>query len=161
MDAVTYPHAAVVAALAKSFSTFKVDMMERHPDYKEACAGGRVLWGPTFVVADHRGSEIRRWTGWLSPASFVAELDFCRAMEDYSYGRFAEAKAGFDSLVEHAKGTEIYPEALYWQGAAGFLAGDKDWDTLRASWEQLAAGYPGNRFGTHASVIEDAPDPDD
>lgn len=160
MDAVTYPHASVIARLSK-LALFKVNMMERHPDYKEACAGSRVLWGPTFVVADGRGSEIRRWTGWLSPASFVAELDFCDAQWAYNYGKFPEAKAGFDRLVEHAKGTEIYPEALYWQGAAGFLAGGKDWPALRASWERLAAEYPGNRFGTHASVIEDAPDADE
>ena len=42
---------------------------------------------------------------------------------------------------------------------AGFLAGGKDWGALSRSWKKLAAEYPGNRFATHASVIEDAPDP--
>ena len=100
MDAVTYPHETVVAAIEEGFAPFKINMTERHPDFKEACAGGRVLWGPTFIVADSRGNEVRRWVGWLPPASFVAELDFCRPLAEYNRGKFDEARAGFDALVE-------------------------------------------------------------
>lgn len=157
MDAVTYPHASVVTTIDSHFAPFKVNMLERHPDFKEACSGSRVLWGPTLVIKDARDNELRRWTGWLPPASFVAELDFCRATAHYHHGRFAEALAGFDALVESGEGAEIHPEALYWQGAAGFLAGGKDWDALRRSWTRLVERYPGHRFATHASVIEDAP----
>ncbi len=158
MDAVTYPHDGVVAAIEKGFVPFKINMLERHPDFKEACAGARVMWGPTLVVADARGLEVRRWVGWLPPKSFVAELAFCRALADFTHGKFPDAVAGFDAIVDRDAGTEIHPEALYWQGAAGFLAGAKDWDALRRSWTRLAEEYPGNRFGTHASVIEDAPE---
>ncbi len=158
MDAVTYPDDSVASAIDRDFVSYKINIVERHPDFKEACAGGRVLWGPTFVIADARGSEIRRWVGWLPPRSFVAELDFSRAQADYNRGKFGDALAGFDTLVERAGGTEIHPEALYWQGIAGFMAGSKDWAALRRSWTRLAAEYPGNRFGTHASVVEDAPE---
>ncbi len=154
MDAVTYPQSSVVAAL-QDFALFKVNMMERHPDFKEACAGGRVMWGPTFIVADAKGREVRRWVGWLPPESYVAELSFCKALSEYNHGKFAEALAGFTALVDGAKGTEIHPEALYWQGIAGFMAGRQDWDALKASWQRLADEYEGNRFATHASVIED------
>lgn len=158
MDAVTYPDDSVVAAIEQGFVPFKISMIERHPDLKEACAGGRAMWGPTFVVADGRGLEVRRWVGWLPPAGFVAELAFCRAMADFNRGKFAEALAGFDAVVEGGAGSEIHPEALYWRGAAGFMAGNKDWAALRRSWKKLAGEYPQNRFGTHASVIEDAPE---
>jgi hypothetical protein len=157
MDAVTYPHDAVIEAIEQGFAPYKVNMLERHPDFKEACAGGRVMWGPTFVIADARGREVRRWVGWLPPESFVAELAFCRALADFNRGEFAEALAGFDAIVERDTGTEIHPEALYWQGVAGFMAGRQDWDALGRPWKRLAEEYPGNRFGTHASVIEDAP----
>jgi len=156
MDAVTYPHETVVAAIEEGFAPFKINMMERHPDFKEACAGGRVLWGPTFIVADSRGNEVRRWVGWLPPASYVAELAFCRTLAEYNRGKFDEARAGFDTLVESAVGTEIHAEAIYWQGIAGFMAGKQDWDALGRSWRRVAEEYPGTRFGTHASVIEDA-----
>ena len=157
MDAVTYPHDAVIDAIEQGFAPYKISMLERHPDFKEACAGGRVMWGPTFVIADARGSEVRRWVGWLPPESFVAELAFCRALADFNRGEFAEALTGFDAIVEHDTGAEIHPEALYWQGVAGFMAGRQDWEALGRPWKRLAEQYPGNRFGTHASVIEDAP----
>ena len=156
MDTVTYPHESVQRSIAEHFSSFKVNMLERHPDFKEACAGGRVMWGPTFIVADGRGREIRRWVGWLPPASFVAELDFCRALGRFNSGSFAEALRGFTHLVETAGGVDIHPEAMYWQGIAGFMAGKQDWAILKQAWSALAETYPGNRFGTHASVIEDA-----
>ena len=100
-------------------------MVDRHPDFKEACAGARVMWGPTIVIADSRGSEVRRWVGWLPPQSFVAELAFSRALANHTHGKFAEALAGFDAIVEHDSGAEIHPEALYWQGVAGFMAGPR------------------------------------
>ena len=77
-------------------------------------------------------------------------------MADYNNGKFDEALAGFDAIVDGDDGTQIHPEALYWQGAAGFIAGGKDWAALRRSWTRLAETYPENRFGVHASVIEDA-----
>jgi hypothetical protein len=157
MDTVTYPHQAVRAAIEQGFAPFKINMLERHPDFKEACAGARVSWAPTFVIADGRGSEVRRWVGWLPPESFVAELAFVRALADYNQGKFAEAHAALAGIVERHRCTEIHPEALYWLGITGFMAGSKDWEALRRSWATLAAEYPGNRFGTHASVIEDAP----
>jgi hypothetical protein len=158
MDAVTYPDDAVVTAIGQGFAPFKINLMERHPDFKEACAGGRVMWGPTLIVADARGREVRRWVGWLPPQSFVAELEFCRAMAQYNNGKFAEALAGFDVIVERDTETEIHAEALYWRGIAGFMAGSQDWTALRRSWTRLAEDYPNNRFGTHASVIDDAPE---
>ena len=124
----------LVAAIEEGFTPFKINMLERHPDFKEACAGGRVMWGPTFVIADARGSEVRRWGGWLPPRSFVAELAFCRALAEFNRGNFAVALAGFQTIVEREAGTEIHSEALYWQGIAGFLAGAKDWVALRRSW---------------------------
>ena len=157
MDAVTYPHDDVVAAIGEAFVPFKINMLERHPDFKDACAGARVLWGPTFVIADARGLEVRRWVGWLPPQSFVAELAFCRALADYTHGRFAEALAGLETLVASAGGTDIHPEALYWKGAAGFMAGKQDWGALRSAWTRVVEDYPGTRWATHASVIKDAP----
>ena len=99
-------------AIERDFVAYKINMIERHPDFKEACAGARVMWGPTFVIADARGSEVRRWVGWLPPRSFIAELAFSRALADHTHGKFAEALAGFDSIVERESGTEIHAEAM-------------------------------------------------
>ena len=157
MDAVTYPHDDVIAALGEGFATYKINMLERHPDFREACAGARVMWGPTFVIADGRGLEVRRWTGWLAPRSFVAELAFCRAFADYTHGKFAESASALEALAESAGGTEIHPEAIYWLGAAGFMAGKQDWAALGRAWRRVVAEFPGSRWAAHASVIEDTP----
>ena len=158
MDAVTYPEPSVQQTIAEHFVPFKINMLERDPELKEACAGRRVMWGPTFIVADNRGSEIRRWVGWFPAEGFIAELDFARALADHHRGKFAGALAAFDRIEQRGEGTELHAEALYWKGISGFMAGNKDWKALRAAWSELAERYPNNRFGTHASVIEDAPD---
>lgn len=161
MDAVTYPHEAVVREIEDHFAPFKVNMIERHPDFRDASAGSRVMWGPTFVVSDARGLGVRRWVGWLPPESFVAELALARAQAAFDHGRFEDAANALRELVDRFDGgtaPEVRPEALYWLGIAGFMAGKKDWDALRGAWATLAKEYPGHRFGTHASVIEDAPD---
>ena len=160
MGTVTYPNAEVVAAITTGFVPYQVNMLERHPDFREACNGGRVMWGPTFVVLDGRGTEVRRWVGWLPPASFVAELAFCQALAAYNRGDFADAFSAFGKIVEHHENAPIHAEALYWKGIAGFLAGPKDWGPLNAAWRRLATDHPNTRFGLHGSVIEDAPAPE-
>ncbi len=157
MGAVTYPDADVANALAEHFVLYKINMMERHPDFKEACAGAKVMWGPTIIVADARGNEVRRWTGWLDPKAFVAELDLTRALALHHSAKFQEALEGFTALVEGDTSTSLMPEALYWQGISGFMAGKMDWDALGNAWRAVAKTYPGTRFGMHASVINQAP----
>ncbi|MDH3627287.1 MAG: hypothetical protein OEV00_10825 [Acidobacteriota bacterium] len=154
----TYPHPDTQSAIAADFVPYKINMLERHPDFRDASAGARVSWGPTLIVADGRGLLIRRWVGWLPPDGFVAELAFCRAAADYSHGKFEEARSGFATLAEGSGDHPIQAEALYWQGIAGFMAGKQDWAALRESWGRLAREQPGTRFGTYASVIHDAPE---
>jgi len=158
MDAVTYPHPSAQQAIADGFVPFKINMLERDPELKEACAGRRVMWGPTFIIADARGNEIRRWVGWFPAESFVAELAFSRALAAYHHGKFADALTAIEPILARGPESELHAEALYWKGIAGFMAGGKDWSALRESWGELAERYPGNRFGTHASVVEDAPE---
>lgn len=156
MDTVTYPDSTVRAILEKSFTCFQVNMSERHPDFREACAGRKVIWAPTLIYADAKRQEIRRSTGWIAPRNFVAELRFVIAMNDYQQTRFPEAKAGFEGIVGEFGALEIAPEAQYWFGISAFLAGKKDHAALGAAWTRLAKSHPNTRWGMHASVIEDA-----
>ena len=156
MDTVTYPDPSVGRAL-EHFSLLKIDLLAKHPDAREASLGQRVIWAPTMVLADARHRELRRWVGWLPPASFCAELEFTQGMAAFQQGDFDTAKAGFEAVVNEHPEAEIAAEASYWTGIAGFLAGKRDMATLRTWWEKTAAKYPGSRFATHASVIEDAP----
>ena len=157
MDAVTYPDPGVQQDLAEHFTTLKIDMLAKHPDFKAASLNQRVIWAPTFVFSDARHREIRRFVGWLPPEGFRAELKFVGAMARFNGGDFEGARSGFQSVLDAYPSAQLRPEALYWTGIAGFLAGRKDWSALREAWGTLAAEHPESRFGTHASVIEDAP----
>jgi len=157
MDAVTYPDDAVQQELG-NFHGLKVNLFERHPDFKEITSTAKVTWAPTFILGHERGREVRRWTGWLEPRSFVAELRLARAEHAIQSGRFEDALALTTGILADRDGIPCIPETLYQHGIAGFLHGKKDWNALRAAWGELTSTYPNDRFGRHAAVIEDAPE---
>ena len=49
------------------------------------------------------------------------------------------------------------PEALYWEGIAGFLGGKKDMDALRSCWNEVREKYPDSTWSKRAEVIDDLP----
>ena len=155
MDTVTYPNEMVTSLIEKSFVAFKVNMLERHPDFKEASAGRKVIWAPTIIFADDRGRETRRFTGWLPPESFIAELELVRGFRLVNRNRFEEARGVFGSVITDYPDSPAAPEALYWHGIVGFLGGDRDMNSLQESWTQIPEKHPGTRWASHASVIED------
>ena len=152
MDTVTYPDNVVAGLLAERFAVLKLNLLERHPDFKDASGGHKVLWAPALIFSDARGRELRRFTGWLPPGEFLSELRLVLALHDLNHSRFDEARAGLEGIID--AGDEIAAEALYWHGIAGFLGGQRDMDALTSSWKQIIEEHPGSRFATHASVIE-------
>lgn len=157
MDAVTYPDDTVAAEMDRFFECLKINLLDRHPDFKEVTSSAKVTWSPTFILSDDRGRDVRRWTGWLEPRSFIAELRLARAQRAIQSGSFNDALSITGALLKDREGIPCVPEVLYHHGIAGFLAGDKDWGALKGAWGELAATYPNDRFGRHAAVIEDAP----
>jgi len=157
MDTVTYPDDAVAGYLDRHFESLKIDLLARHPDFKQVIGNTKVLWSPVLLFRDATGRELRRTVGWLPPESFLAEMRFARALGEVARTRFDEARALFDEIVEQHGDTPVAPEALYWQGIVRFLAGKRDLPALRESWSRLVERYPQSVFATHASVIEDAP----
>lgn len=155
MDAVTYPDAAVIDALESGFSCFKLNMLDRHPDFKEASGASKVMWAPTLIFADAKGRELRRYVGWLPPASFLAELEFVHGQNAMNRADFEAARGHFQRILDDHSEAEIAAEAQYWQGISAFLGGGKDMAALQASWGDLAQKHAGQRWATHASVIED------
>lgn len=155
MDAVTYPHEDVARLLADRFTCFKLNILERHPDFKDVTATAKVPWAPTLILQDVKGRELRRWVGWLPPEAFIAELELASAVEQVQRGAFENATEILDRVVERAGDTPAAPEALYWHGIARFLGGDRDMAALKDSWTRLVAGHSGTRWAMHASVIED------
>ena len=157
MDTVTYPDEAVRRDIADGWVGLKIDLLARHPDFKTVIGNKKILWSPAMFFLDASGRELRSYVGWLPPASFRAELALARVMDDVYHVRFDAAAEKLGTLLDTFEGTEAEPEARYWHGITRFLGGKKDMAALRDSWEELAKRFPGNRFATHASVIDDAP----
>lgn len=155
MGAVTYPDETVAAALADGFEGIKLNLTERHPDFRELTANARVLWAPTFVYQDAKGRELRRRTGWLAPADFAAELAFVRAMAQMHGGKFEEARHAFQELARAFPEASVAPEALFWAGSSAYLGSGRDMSALKTEWDELLERHPGNNWAMGASTIED------
>ena len=151
----TYPAADVASFVSDHFEGLKIDMLSKHPDFRDAALGQKVLWAPALIFSNAKGRELRRTIGWLPPPDFLAELRFVIATAQFQNVEFGEARAGFDAIFEENPAGELAPEALYWAGIAGFLDGKRDMEALRSAWERLARDYAGTRWAVHASVIED------
>ncbi|MEM8885868.1 MAG: hypothetical protein AAGD14_17520 [Planctomycetota bacterium] len=147
MGAVTFPDSKVDAELNEHFVGFKLGLLDRHPDFKEAIHGQAVPWAPTFLFTDGKGREVRRTVGWFAPDEFVAELRMARGLHAMTRGRFDDALALFEQA-----GT---PEAAYYEGVAVFLKGQRDMIALGEKWNALRERYPESEWAQRAAVIED------
>ena len=157
MDTVTYPDEKVAGLLGEHFASLKINMFDRHPDFKAAIGASKVMWAPAMIFTDATGRELRRYIGWLPVDSFVAELQFVRAMFEINRNQFAAAADLLTEVVDSAGDSDVAAEAMYWQGISRFFASERNMDELADPWKALVEKFPSSRFATHASVIEDVP----
>lgn len=155
MDTVTYPQSTVSDYLGSHFTCLKINMFDRHPDFKAAIGATKVMWAPAMIFSDAKGRELRRYIGWLPEASFLAELRFVRATFEINRNQFDAARDLLAEVIDEFPDAEVTAEAMYWHGIARFLGGKRDMDALADSWNALLEKFPGSRFASHASVIED------
>jgi hypothetical protein len=143
--------------LAAHYAAIRFDLSRPHPDFAEATRTAKVVWAPTVIVDDPRGRELRRFTGWLPTAEWIAEMRLPLALDHVHHRRFAEAAAELAWIAEGVPEAPAAPEALHWLGIVEFLAGGRDAAALHARWSAVRARYPGSRFARHSEVIDDAP----
>jgi hypothetical protein len=151
MGTVTYPHPAVAKFITDRFVPIKFNIAEQHPDTKEALGRGKVLWSPLLVFLDGRGSELRRYVGFLSPDEFLAELQLVLGLAAMTHGKIEEALSWFDGTAATYPKTSGAPEALYWAAAAVYRTGGVAAVVRR--WDDLVARYPESTWARRADVI--------
>jgi hypothetical protein len=150
MGAVTYPDPDVQAAL-EPFVALRLQMTVWQPAYAELLQRTPPSWNPTFIVTDHGGREVRRWSGFEPPGVFIAELELAHAAIDRLHGRAAEA-AGRLERVAQGDGPAS-AEALYWLGAARYNATGDNREML-APWDELMARFPGTIWALRADCLD-------
>jgi hypothetical protein len=153
MGAVTYPNAQVAEFVSERFIAIKFNVKEPHPDFKEALGRGKVLWAPLLVFLDGRGSELRRYVGFLPPDEFLAELRLVLGLSAMTHADFAEALLWLDGAAELFPGASAAPEALFWAAGAGYRLGGL-LEVIRRS-DDLRARYPESTWARRADVVPD------
>lgn len=151
MGTVTYPNAEVAEFVSERFVPIKFNIKEPHPDFKEALGRGKALWAPLLVFLDGRGSELRRYVGFLPPDEFLAELRLVLGLSAMVHSKFEEALSWFDGAAEAYPRASAAPEALFWGAAAGYrLQGLAE---VVRRWDDLIARYPETTWARRADVV--------
>jgi hypothetical protein len=153
MGAVTYPNAQVAEFVSERFVAIKFNVKEPHPDFKEALGRGKVLWAPLLVFLDGRGSELRRYVGFLPPDEFLAELRLVLGLAAMTHSHFEDALGWFDGAAEDFPEASAAPEALFWAAGAGYRLGGIP-EVVRR-WDDLRARYPESTWARRADVVPD------
>jgi tetratricopeptide (TPR) repeat protein len=151
MGTVTYPHAEVIEFVTEHFAAAKFNVKEPVPDFKEAVGRGKVIWAPLFIFLDYRGTELRRYLGYLPPDDFLAELRLVLGLAAMTHMKYQEALEWFLSAVEKSPDSSAAPEALFWAGAADYRIGGAQ--PMIARWDDLIARCPGSTWAKRADVI--------
>ncbi len=153
MSAVTYQQAPVVEFVTQHFVPLKLNVKEPKPEFRELLRMAKPLFTPLLLFLDFNGTEVRRFTGYLPPAEFLAELHFVLGWVDLLHTRFADGYARFRGIVEQYPKSHVAPEALYWSGVAAYRWNNRGLDGLIPEWIELRARYPESTWWTRASCI--------
>ena len=110
-----------------------------------------VDWTPALILADENGNEVERFVGYLPPKEFMAQIILSKGLSVFHLGRFAEAKALFEEIVEEFPDSELIPEAEYFLGAAKFKESG-DTYALGEVCHTLMTKYPDSTWTKRCSV---------
>ena len=130
----TYPDPQVSAAIIERFIPLKLDLFR---DPREVLRPLDVIWTPTILFADRRGTPHYRSLTFLPPELFLALLDIGEANIDLRWSRNEHAIALLRGAYERDPDGRLAPEVLYWWGIAVYLQTHSDpamyeiWDILR------------------------------
>ena len=99
MEKGTFSDPAVGSFLTEHYRGTQFDLASPHPDFTEATRTAKVIWAPTVIVDDLRGRELRRFTGWLPPEEWIAEMRIPLAHDHLHQKRLDRAAAMFARVV--------------------------------------------------------------
>lgn len=103
------------------------------------------------MVVDADGTEHHRLEGFLPKTEFLSQLALGLARAAFDHGRWEEAEAAFDQVLQDYPDTEAAPEALYWRGVTRYKASGEAAD-LTATAEEFQRRYTDTPWARKASV---------
>ena len=134
----TYPDPRVIAAVTARFIPVKLDLFR---DPRAILRPLDVIWTPTILFADRRGTPHYRSLNFLPPDLFLTLLDIGEATVDLYWSRADHAIDLLRGAYERDPNGALAPEVLYRWGIAVYLA-THDNDAMYRVWDILRARFP-------------------
>jgi hypothetical protein len=154
MGAVTYPHPAVSQLINDRFVPVRLNERDTSTSAVEALRTYRLLWSPGFVFLDQRGSELRRFVGYLPPDDFLAELHVALGFSAMLRARYDESYREFRVAADRFPESPAAAEAIYWAGIAAYRRDGRKMEILRSVWAEIPLKYPKSTWWKRADVFD-------
>lgn len=108
-----------------------------------------VAWTPTLLVLDPTGREHHRSVGFVPTNDLLAHLKLGKGMSFFNRFRFNEASELFSAVIEQHPDAGVVPEAVFFQGVAGYWK-SHDPKALRQAYDTLTAKFPSSEWARRA-----------
>ena len=152
----TYPDPVFQHAATALVSPLKINVTERHPDFKTVAAMTKIPFSPRIRFSSSDGRRLlREWTGWMPTTELLAEIHVARAIDLHDRKDPLAAVEEYNSALSVAPEGPAVAEILYRRGMAAYLGNKFDMDLLRKDWQAVVDHHSGTRWALHASVIAD------
>ncbi len=135
MGAVTYPSKKVSDYVSEYFVPWRIpfdtanNLLRRY----------NVVWTPTTIFADRKGTECYRVVGYLPPDVFISYLAMGNAETAFGSHNYPEAAELFDTVASDHPESCLAPEAMYYRAVcrAKATGDDAHLDEAVADLERL------------------------
>jgi tetratricopeptide (TPR) repeat protein len=144
MDAVTYPKQSVVDFMAQNMVGLRVTF-----DTQPLARDFNLQWTPTLITLDPEGKEHHRTVGFLPPEEFVPSGWLGIAKFHFDAGRFQEAVAALQRILEEHPGSDAAAEAIFLRGVALYKHTHEP-RHLKEAYERLQREWPSSEWAKRA-----------
>lgn len=134
----TYPDSRVEQALTERFILLKLDLFKSP---REVMRPLNVIWTPTLLFADRRGTVHYRSVNFLPPEEFLTILDIGESQVDLRWTRADAAIERLAATFERDPAGKLADEVLYWWGIAVYLKTRSN-DEMYRIWDDLRERFP-------------------
>jgi tetratricopeptide (TPR) repeat protein len=135
---VTYPDPDVETALTERFILLKLDLFN---SLRQQVRPLNVIWTPTILFADRRGTVHYQNLNFLPPSEFLAMLDLGESSVDLRWTRTDQAIERLKAAYERDPSGLLADEILYWWGIAVFLKTRSN-PQMYEIWDRLREQFP-------------------
>jgi hypothetical protein len=135
---VTYPDPDVQQVLTDRLVLLKLDLFNSP---RQQVRPLNVIWTPTLLFADRRGSVHYQNVNFLPPREFLAMLDLGESHVDLRWTRTDQAIDRLKAALERDPDGPLADEVMYWWGIAVYLKTRSN-PQMYEIWDRMREKFP-------------------